>query len=130
MPLGVPWSISLSQFALRRQTSEVRAACSNPARADPCGGRQVNWRPYRDPKKRMASTPVLQSRGFSFATGILRYSRTEGLAANFPERRLNEAPHPGFDLIGSVNTSASTDHYHGLDPAESPVNTSQKYLKF
>src|SRR4029077_38297 len=41
---------SLSQFALRRQTSEVRAACSNPARADPCGGRQVNWRPYRDLK--------------------------------------------------------------------------------
>ena len=38
----------LSQSALRRQTSEVRAACSNPARADLCGGRQVNWRPYRD----------------------------------------------------------------------------------
>src|SRR6516165_10644995 len=32
---------SLSQSALRRQTSEVRAACSNPARADPCGGRQA-----------------------------------------------------------------------------------------
>lgn len=30
----------------------------------------------------------------------------EGFAANFPERRLNEAPHPGFDLIGAVNTSA------------------------
>jgi len=54
----------------------------------------------------MAPTHVLQSRGFSFATGILRLSRTEGFAANFPERRLNEAPHPGFDLIGSVNTSA------------------------
>src|SRR5262249_38304714 len=32
---------SLSQPALRRQTSEVRAACSNPARPDPCGGRQA-----------------------------------------------------------------------------------------
>src|SRR5215831_4896933 len=32
---------SLSQPALRRQASEVRAACSNPARADPCGGRQA-----------------------------------------------------------------------------------------
>jgi hypothetical protein len=90
----------------------------------------------------MAPTHVLQSRGFSFATGILRYSRTEGLAANFPERRLNEAPHPGFDLIGSVNTSAlsvlirealllgypSTDHNHGLDPAESPVNTNVRLV--
>ncbi len=54
----------------------------------------------------MAPTHVLQSRGFSVATGILRYSRTEGLAANFPECRLNDAPHPGFDLMGSVNTSA------------------------
>jgi hypothetical protein len=26
----------------------MRAACSNPARADPCAGRQVNRRPYRD----------------------------------------------------------------------------------
>ena len=42
---------SLSQFALRRHTSAVRAACSNPARADPCGGRQVNWRPYRDRRR-------------------------------------------------------------------------------
>src|SRR6267378_3205572 len=31
------------------RSSTRRAVCSNPARADPCGGRQVNWRPYRDP---------------------------------------------------------------------------------
>ena len=36
---------SLSQPALRRQPSEVRAACSNPARADPCGGRQATGVP-------------------------------------------------------------------------------------
>src|ERR1700756_2671320 len=36
---------SLSQPALRRQTSEVRAACSNPARAAPCGGRQATGVP-------------------------------------------------------------------------------------
>jgi DNA replication protein DnaC len=65
-------------------------------------------------------------------------------AANFPERglnSLNEAPHPGFDLIGSVNTRSvlireallpgdcpSTDHNNGLDPAESPVNTNVRLV--
>src|ERR1700720_1059837 len=40
---------SLSQPALRRHTSEVRAACSNPARADPCGGRQATGVPTATP---------------------------------------------------------------------------------
>src|SRR5882724_3461648 len=85
-----------------------------------------------DPK-RMASTHVLQSRGFSFATGILRYSRTEGFAANFPERRLNEAPHPGFDLIGSVNTKTSGQQpssalrLGGFSSRWSPGGTGQHY---
>ncbi len=76
----------------------------------------------------MASTHVLQSRGFSFATGILRYSRTEGLAANFPERRLNEAPHPGFDLIGSVNTSAFVGTNSGGITSGLPVNRPQSRI--
>src|SRR5260370_19015539 len=37
-----------SCHALQRQVSAVRAVCSNPARTDLCGGREVNSRPYRD----------------------------------------------------------------------------------
>jgi hypothetical protein len=43
-----PHPSSLSQSALQRPTSEVRAAVILNVRIR-AGGRQVNWRPYRDP---------------------------------------------------------------------------------
>src|SRR6266404_4915508 len=53
-PLVARWipeccdSAPASCHALQRQVSAVRAVCSNPARTDLCGGREVNSRPYRD----------------------------------------------------------------------------------
>src|SRR5580700_6012368 len=54
-----------SEPALRRQTSAVGAVCSNPASTDLCGGRRVNWRPYRD--KRLLKPPWERSKEFLLA---------------------------------------------------------------
>src|SRR6266481_4940303 len=49
-----------SCYALQRQVSAVRAVCSNPARTDLCGGREVNSRPYRDcGRGEWATTPPM-----------------------------------------------------------------------
>src|SRR5882724_12832909 len=50
-----------------------------------------------DPKKWPRLTFYRAGAFLFFATGILRWSRTQGFAANFPER----SPRPGFDPVRS-----------------------------
>jgi hypothetical protein len=95
---------SLSQFALRRQTSEVRAACSNPARADPRGGRQVNWRPYRDRRPHQLDARNLPGRtGEGSGPNVWRYGLSGLLLRNRKVFNLpQKAPTARFDIATVV----------------------------
>src|ERR1700720_3019170 len=93
---------SLSQPALRRHTSEVRAACSNPARADPCGGRQATGVPTATPKNGPDSRST--EPGLFFCYWHPEIVEDRRVRCELPRTPFERCPIR--DLIGSVNSSA------------------------